>query len=354
MIDTLRKDPRKRNLAILAAIALVSVLLAMFALAQQAAETGSKYQVQTFFPHLPGQAQHIARIHIVSRQHGAFDVAFNPRKGWVLPQHSDYPVSFEQLRSTVVGIAALQTVQPETAEPDWFHYIGVDGPPKGDGVLIELQDEKGNSLARLIAGKTTDIGDPGGAVGLYVRKPDSNQSWLARSVFEPKSDPADWLDKNILLIDRARIQSVDVVAANGPSYSVHRDKPSDADFAISPIPAGREPAYAGAGDPLAGAVTGFTFDDVKPATALDFSDAQRVVTKTFDGLTVTVQIVQNGGAIWATLYAEAAPGKPDAAREAREIDAHADGWAYRLPAYKGQLFMTTLDSLLKPLAPAKK
>ena len=185
-----------------------------------------------------------------------------------------------------------------------------------------------------------------------MRRPDSNQSWLVRSVFEPKADPADWIDKDVVDVDRARIQETDVDPADGPSYEVRRDKPSDPDFTLSPMPKGREVAFPAGPDGVADAITGFSFDDAAPARNFDFANAARVVTHTFDGLVVTVRVIQQGADYWATISADAVPGKPDAANEARKIDAKADGWAYRLPAYKGQQFMTSLDSLLKPL-PAK-
>ena len=353
MIAALKSDPRRRNLAILAVIALVSILLAALGIWHQAAMTGEKTEVETVFPKLPGQVRKVARIHIVSKAHGVLDIAFNPQKGWMLPQHSNYRASFETLRATVVGLAALQTIEPATARADWYGKIAVDAPPKGNGTLIEVLDDKGAILASLIMGKETDIGDSSGAAGIFIRKPGETQSWLARSVFEPKSDAASWLDKNVISIDRARIQSADVTPVSGPGFDVKRDKPNDPDFTLAPIPAGREIAYPGAADSVAEAITGFSFDDVRPATDFDFSSAPRVVTRTFDGLVVTVKIVTQGPDFWAVVYAEGEPGKPDAAREARAIDAHADGWAYKLPDYKGKLFMTTLDSLLKPLA-AKK
>jgi len=353
MMTALKSDPRRRNLAILAAIAAVSIVLAALGIRHQSAMMGSKAEVETVFPKLPGEVRKVARIHIVSRAHGVFDIAFNPQKGWILPQHSNYPASFETLRATVVGLAALQTIEPATSRPDWYGRIAVDAPPKGGGTLIELLDDKGAQLASLIMGREIDIGDTTGAAGIFIRKPGDTQSWLARSVFEPKSDPADWLDKNVVAIDRARIQEADVTPVSGPSFTVRRERPSDPSFALSPIPAGRELAYEGAADAIATAVTGFAFDDVRPATDLDFSNAPKVVTRTFDGLVVTVQIVTEGTDFWATVYAEGAPGHPDAEREARAMDAHTNGWAYKLPDYKGKLFMTTLDSLLKPLA-AKK
>jgi hypothetical protein len=353
MIDALRNDPRRRNLAILAAIAIVAILLAVLGVWHQASLTGSKREAQTVFPQLPGNIAKIARIHIVSKAHGVLDIKFNPQHGWVLPQHSNYPASFETLRSTVVGMAALQTIQRATARPDWYGKIAVDAPPKGAGTLIELYDDKGATLASLIMGKETDIGDSTGAAGIFVRKPDKRHSWLVRSVFEPKSDASSWLDKNVISIDRARIQEADVTPITGPAFTVRREKPNDADFTLAPIPAGRELAYEGAADGVAAAITGFAFDDVRPATDFDFTNAPRVITRTFDGLVVTVQIVTQGPDFWATVYAEGEPRKPDADREARAIDAHANGWAYKLPDYKGKLFMTTLDSLLKPLT-AKK
>jgi hypothetical protein len=65
--------------------------------------------------------------------------------------------------------------------------------------------------------------------------------------------------------------------------------------------------------------------------------------------------MQQGPDYWALVSAEAAAGKPKAAREAKAINAKTAGWAYKLPPYKGQQLMTKLDSLLKPPpAPAAK
>jgi hypothetical protein len=68
---------------------------------------------------------------------------------------------------------------------------------------------------------------------------------------------------------------------------------------------------------------------------------------------VTAETIQQGQDYWTTLAVEGAPGKPVAQREAREISGHVTGWAYKLPVFKGQLFMTTLESLLKPLPAAQ-
>ena len=158
-----------------------------------------------------------------------------------------------------------------------------------------------------------------------------------------------------MTIDRARIAEADIDPVSGPSYAVRRDTPMAQDFKLTEMPKGRDLSYEGAPDGIGAAVVDFSFDDAKPAREFDFSDPQhttRVVTKTFDGLTVTVSVIQQGQDYWATVSAEGRG--PDAIEESRAIDAKATGWAYKLPAYKGQQFMTPLENLLKPKAPPAK
>jgi len=345
-------DMRRRNLAVLGAFALVSVFLAMAALNHENAELAPKYTPETFLPGFASEIAGVVRIHIANRE-GAFDVAKTTR-GWVLPGRANYPASFEQVQKTLVGLAALETIEPKTSRPDWFHFVGLDAPPKGSGTLIAVTDANGSAIASVIFGKTTDIGDPSGANGLFVRRTNQNQSWLVRSVFEPKADIADWLDKDVVSVDRARIAEVDVTPVSGPAYQVRREKPSDPDFTPVNMPKGRELSEPTAADSVASAITGFAFDDVRPAAQLDFSKSTRVVTRTFDGLSVSCSVIQFGSSDWATVSASADPTAKEAATEAHEINAHANGWAYKLPSYKGQQFLTTFESLLKPLGGAAK
>src|SRR5579871_5750685 len=229
-------DPRRRNLAILATAAFVAVLLALTALWQQAEFDRPSATQQEFFAGFLGHLREAARIHIVSKAGGTFDVAFVPEKGWVLPGRSDFPASFDLVRRTLVGMAAMRTIEPKTARADWLHYIALETPPAGDGIAITVSDDKGHSLASFIAGKSVDIGDPSGATGLFVRRPGETQSWLVRSVLDPRASITDWFDKTVMTVDRARIQEVDVDPAGGTAFMVHRDKPSDPDFKLTPLP----------------------------------------------------------------------------------------------------------------------
>jgi len=337
---------RSRNLAVLAGVTVLSVALALAALFYRETMVAPK---NTPMPLFPGLAQKLANgeathIYIVSKKYGAVEIAFIPSKGWVLPERGNYPASFETVQQTLVAIAAMETSEPKTDRPDWFHYVDLDPPPQGGGTIVTLSADKGYVLASMILGKAEMVGDE---LGLFVRRAGENQSWLVKSPAEIKTNPSDWMDKNVINLDRGRIASVEVRPATGPAYTATRAIP-DASFTIAPLPKGRELAYPDAADATAAALAGFAFDDIKPATDLDFASGARLTLHTFDGLTVISEAIQQGGDTWVRLYASAAPGSQKAAKDALAINARTSGWAFKLPAFKASAFAPALESLLKP------
>jgi len=337
---------RNRNLAILAGVTVLSVALAFAALLYREAMVAPKNTPMPLFPGLAhklagGEATH---IYIVSKKYGGFEIAFIPSKGWVLPDRGNYPASFETVQQTLVAIAAMETNEPKTDRPEWFHYVDLDPPPQGAGTIVTLSADKGYVLASMILGKAEMVGDE---LGLFVRRAGENQSWLVKSPAEIKVNPSDWMDKNVITLDRGRVASAEVRPATGPAYTASRAKPDQA-FTIAPLPKGRELVYPDAADATAAALAAFAFDDIKQVTAMDFAGGARLTLHTFDGLTVTADVVTQGSDTWVRLYASAAPGNPKAAKDALAINGRAAGWAFKLPPYKTSAFAPPLESLLKP------
>ena len=328
----------RRTLAILAAAALVSTGLAVLALRQQAQEGAPQFAPSEFLPGFAAQVKNAARIHIVSHD-GAFDIAYTPDKGWVLPERGNYPADFDEVRHTLIGLAALETIEPKTARADWLHYVGLETPPKGNGVLIQVKAASGRELASLIMGNMESIGDPNGAAGLFVRRPNETQSWLARAVFVPHGAPSDWMLLNVLNVDAARLKDVTIAPAAGKSFTLARAHMSDVNFAVSPPLGNASPQVLNA---ITTAITGFTASDAHSAAQLDFRKSVHVTAHTFDGLSLSMDVVASGPDIWARLSAAAGPDAvPGIAKEARDVNARAGGWAYKLPPDKGRLLMAT-------------
>ena len=333
---------QKRVLMVLAACALVSTGLAGFALHQSAEEGAQHFTPAPFFPGFAAQVKNAARIHIVS--HGAdFDIRNLPGQGWVLPGSGGYPADIDEVRHTLIGLAALETIEPKTARADWLRYEGLETPPKGDGVLIEVDDASGHRLASLIAGNMETIGDTNGAAGLFVRRPDESQSWLARAVFVPHGAPSDWMLLQVLDLAPARLKDMTIAPVSGKAFTLSRAHPSDANYVLSPALAGAAAAKINA---IPTALMTFSVNDARQASQIDFTKAAHVTAHTFDGLVLTLNVAAMGNDVWTTLAATAAPGAtPAVVEEAQTITTRSKDWAYRLAPDKGRLLMANEAAL---------
>jgi Domain of unknown function (DUF4340) len=338
---------RKRNLGILGAVTVLFVVLAILAVIQRGRELAPKFEPRPFFPGLAAEVNNLGDIQITGKN-GTFHVHLTNRR-WVIPEKNGFPADAAQIRQVAGGLAALETLEPKTARADWLRYIGLDKPgPKSGAVEVKLSDMAGNPMADILVGQMQGTPDDLGREMIYVRRPDESQSWLARGYLAPKPDAADWLDRGILQIGRERIKGATMTPLTGPAYTLSRDSKDDVDFKLLDMPKGRELSFAGAPDGVAGAVAGFTFDDVDKADGHNFSKAAQSVTHTFDGLDITVRVADEGKAHWAIVSASAS--EPKAQAEADKINAAVKGWAFKLSDDKNRQFTATRDALLKPLA----
>jgi hypothetical protein len=197
-----------------------------------------------------------------------------------------------------------------------------------------------------LVGQPQGAADELGRTGVYVRRLNENQAWLARGNLAPKPNAADWLDKNVINLARDRIKGASVTPATGPAYELSRDNKDQQDFKLLDMPPRRELSFEGSPDGVGSAILGFDFDDVAKADQFDFSKAAQSVTHTFDGLDVTVKVATKDKERWATI--SAAGTTPMTQNEAMQINARVGGWAFKLQDSKADQFVATRETLLKP------
>lgn len=340
-----RSDKRGRTLLVLGAITLLFVVLAVVALTQRAAEMAPKFAPHALFPGLPARVNEVADI-AVEAKGARFHVHLTKDKGWVVPERNDFPADANAVWQVVAGVANLEAVEPKTARPDWLALLGLGAPDKGgEATRLVLSDAAGKPLADLLVGHTQPTGDAEGRSDVYVRRTNENQAWRARGFLSAKPTVGDWLDKTVMNITRDRIAATTITPAMGAAYSVVRTAKDQPNFQLLDMPKGRELNYPGAADTAATAIVGFDFEDVRPVAEVDFAQAATIVTKTFDGLGITVKVAAKDGAQWASVVAEASTNEKQA--EAMAINARAQAWAFKLPQFKADQFLTTRDSLLK-------
>ncbi len=335
-----------------------------------------------------GLAPKLSTVSAIVLKHG--DKEFTIHKtdsGWDIPERANYPAKTDDVKKALFQIGELRKWEERTQKPDLYSQLNVqdpDGKPLREGengpTLMTLKDDKGQTLASAIIGNTKFGG--GSKSGVFVRKAGEAQSWLAEGSLDVPGQSLQWLDTNIVSIQRDRIKGVTVTQPDGSTVRISRSKPEDQNFTVADVPAGKELKSPAAGDQLATALSGLIFDDITTPDQIDF-DAKNggkagayCEFRTFDGLMIAVQLADKDAKTWARLsaYNEAAPkaddkdkpadAKPPEAKpgqkspdevkkEVDELNAKLSRWAFAIPAWKVTPFNTKMADLLKADEPPK-
>jgi hypothetical protein len=355
---------RVKSLTYLGAATGVAVLLAAIAVWQRASTGEPDFKPERMFPSLEAGINSVSTVQVETKT-ASFNIVRAASGEWKLPDKTNYPADAATLLKAVLGIAKLDLVEMRTARPDWHERLGLGLPKKGgSGTLVTLKDAKGEVLASLIAGTGVEGASSGGRQAIYVRRANQDQTFVARGNFAVPADQGQWLNKAFVDLARNRVKMAAVKPFKGRAYSVARASPQDEDFrVVEAIPAGRVLRTETEANGVGNALLGLSFEDVAPQSKFDFTAAARAAFVSFDGLTLSLSLIEQGRDVWMTVNAigtpqpapPQAPGstapvlKPDVAKEAEEINKVAAGWAYKIPRYKGVLLSAPLEDLLKPV-----
>lgn len=292
------------------------------------------------------------------------------RDGWGLADRGGYPVREELVRATLLGLTDLRQEAPRTANPDNYSRLQVEDPdrPGARSLRLTLQDGNRQPLASVILGKERDGGFGLSGTARYVRRAESEQSWLATGGPTVPRRLQDWLLPDFVDIAAARVAEIEIAGPGRPAVLLERDIPGREAFAPVGLPDGLALADPAASTALAGVLEGLQFGDVRPIAEVFFpADGPQVMLTTFDGLIVIArlgQVADAPGALWARfdiarvprLHRGEAPGLLDAEAvswEADSLNRRLSGWAYRLPADRARLMQTRWDDLTRPGPPAE-
>jgi len=266
--------------------------------------------------------------------------------GWSVGERA-WPAQLGKVRKLLLDLGALNIVEEKTRLAANYPAIGVEdvSSPKASGTLVEVGSPV-RSWA-LIVGKSSS------AKAGYVRVAGMPQSLLAAPLISVDADPKSWLERELLDIPLERVRQVEERPASGPAYTASRDKKSDSNFAVSPLPKGRQLTGPAAAEPVAGALAALTLDDVRKAAAADDTPRSHALFRTFDGL--EIELAGRKDATHDLVLISARSSAKETAAEADKVNARLSGWEFEIPDYKYATLFTSLEELLqKPPEPARK
>jgi hypothetical protein len=276
--------------------------------------------------------------------------------GWTLPDKGGYPVQATVVEPLLQGLLALREVAPRTDRPKLYDRLDLmdSTAPGANSRTITLAKADGAEVATLVVGKHyyDRMGGAGGGDGLYVRKPDVTQTWLARPVFDVPADMLSWVDRRIVDIEANKIKTLTLGGPGIKPILLTRAN-KDALIALDDVPKGGNVKAQGDLDDIAAGFRYLDMLDVRPASQITAPPTASVEVTTFDGLDLSVTMVEQDGGTWAVLEAK---GDGDAAKDAADITARVKGWAYKLPEARAKSLTKRLGDLVvmtpPPAAPA--
>jgi len=266
--------------------------------------------------------------------------------GWRVDERG-WPADVGKVRKLLLDLGALNIVEEKTRLAANYPQLGVEdvSSPKSTGTRVDI-----SSPARSWA---IIIGKSSGAKSGYVRLASAPQSLLAAPLLMVDSDPKAWLEHTLIDVPVARVHQVEEHPAQGPSFTVSRDKKEQADFTVSPLPKGRELTSAAAAEPITTALTSLSLDDVHKPPVTQYPPTARALYRTFDGLEVELAGRKDGTRSLIAISAHSTA--KETAAEANALTQRCAGWEFEIPDYKYTAIFTPLEDLLKkPPQPEKK
>jgi len=295
---------------------------------------------QRALPDLAGKLGELGRMRI-SRGPMTVNLAIGDGH-WTVIEKGGYPAAEGRVRKLLVALAALELVEPKTDRAELLPRLDLDDPANGTATLVMVQDKSGAPVAELIIGRRRPSSLGAGDAGVYVRRPNTDQAWLARGSFDLAGDVIDWVDRRVIDVPAAGVAAIVLTAPDGTAAVLTRASP-EAAFAAEAA-AAPDPKRAAA---LAGVLAALDLDDVKPRTELvmPLVGVATAAFTTFGGLIVGARLSPPGAAEWVALDATGFA-KGEAA--ATSLDAALSCWSYRIPPERAKLLRATLADLQQP------
>jgi len=268
-------------------------------------------------------------------------------KGWVVKELGGYPAQANLVKTTLVGLSELRPFEKKTAESDRLDKLDLEDPKKKGSASkrITIKDAAGKVLADVVIGKSVSNSVVYGQQMVYLRMPDSTQSYLAVGDPQPKTSAVEWAEKKVMDIHNARVKQVVQGDGKDKTLTAFREKVG-AETSIKDVPEGRKLKSAQIRNYIMEALQGLNLEDVTPASKIDFekNKSGTAVYTTYDGITVTAVMATVDKKVWIRYEASFDPANamkeppkgskiltPEAAKkQVDEINARIKGWAYNV------------------------
>lgn len=256
---------------------------------------------------------------------------------WKVKERVGYPANAERIRALLNTIAKAELIEPKTANKDRHKQLELEDPTGKDAKSrgVRVLDTKGKALADIVLGKSRFDAFGQGKGGVYVRRANEPQTWLATGDPKGGTDLKDWVNSTIYELDQAKVQKVTIEHPGDAPMVVEKNDAKDAKdkFKISVATPEGKKFKSGAIDQIPTGFASIDLEDVRKLEAAPSGDNVSVVKLEAEGgVNITFRIRKDGEAQWLSLVATGAEG--DAKKTADDLNARHGAWEYKVPQWK--------------------
>jgi hypothetical protein len=336
---------KPRPFATLLIVTVVALAIAIATYAAQNRWSQPKISGAGLFPGLAPQANRIARVEI--KQGDKALVLARDKDAWSLADRGGFPAKPDAVRALLIKLAGTELVEPKTRNKDRYQLLELEDPSGKDSKsrLVRLLDDKGGVIAETIVGKKRFDALGGSKSATYVRKPGEAQTWLSNADLDVSLGLREWVQANVLDVPIAKIAKLTVDIPGEEPLVLARDTADATKYTLVGMPEDKKLKEGAGLDSIARAAGNIELEDVRKLSvaAPVPSDMSVAKIEADGGLGVTLKLRKEGEDTWVSIEAVGADG--DAKKTAEDIAKRAQGWEFKIPAYKAQSILKRRSDL---------
>lgn len=252
---------------------------------------------------------------------------------WGASDKGGYPLEAENIIKLLNALVQAKLDSAKTAKAENHARLGLQDLDAEDAQSRLLEVKAGQKSWSLLLGNNASAGN-----GLFVRKPDEDQTWLTRAQLDLPLAGSEWLKQQIL--DIADDTFVKVERKGHWTISKRSDEAQGtSEWLLDNIPEGRELNYDSIVANKVEDIFELSLDDLAQAKPMDFSGAtlksEFELTKDTDE-TITIQLYKSGDDN-LVVY------------ESASVDSHWNKWVYKVSDFNAGKLTKDLESFLMDL-----
>lgn len=314
----------------------------------------------------------------VTSNDGTVTVARNGEQ-WQVAEFDGFPAAVKTVKQALLQLAALRILETKTSKSEKYAQIGVEDrtTPGANSRAVKVSGPDGAVLVDLLIGKERPARAMN-APGHYVRRAGEASAYLVEGELSLPTKAVEWVDTAVVDLPVDRVRQVTVQPSEGSAIVVSKARPDVQLYSLADLPAGYEVRASATVSSIGGLLLDARFERVAKADRLKgLQPLSTATVETFDGLTARVVLYRTEEANYLTFEflhtpdkaVTPPPAKPEeklpadpttpgpapvplkapaeVAKEATDLNARTQGWAYVMPDYKSRLLDKRLEDLIK-------